>query len=148
MHIPSQMAFKGTDAIRNAVERLQDRGVRFEYLELSGVSHEQALAACRRADLVVDQVRGGSHGVFAVEAMALGKPVICYILPELLPTYPEGFPIINANPDTLEAVLEAWLQLPEERHRRGVQSREYAERVHDISVVARRLVEVYERLPR
>lgn len=147
VHIPSQASYKGTDFVRRAVEQLQTKGMVFEYAELSGVSHQEAMALCGTADLVIDQLRGGAYGVFAVEAMALGKPVICYILPELVPTYPEGFPIINANPDTLEAVLEQWLQTPEERHRRGVESRAYVERHHDIRVVARRLLEVYAQLP-
>lgn len=147
VHIPSDASRKGTAVVRRVVERLRAKRIEVEYLELSGVTHRQALAACARADLVVDQVLAGSHGVFAVEAMALGKPVICYVLPELIPTYPEGFPIINANPDTLDAVLEEWLQLPEKRYLRGIQSREYAERVHDVRVVARRLVEVYRQLP-
>jgi hypothetical protein len=147
VHIPSQMAFKGTEFIRKAVKNLQARSVAFEYIELSGVSHQEAMNACASADIVVDQVRGGSHGIFAVEAMAMGKPVVCYILPELVSTYPEGFPIINANPDTLESVLENWLSDPQARFERGEQSREYAERIHDIRVVAKRLIEVYEQLP-
>ena len=39
-----------------------------------------------KADVIVDQLRCGSHGVFAVEAMATGKPVLCYIRDELVET--------------------------------------------------------------
>lgn len=148
VHIPSQQAFKGTELVRAAVQRLQARGLRFEYREVSGVSHAEAMRACREADLVVDQMRAGSHGVFAIEAMALGKPVLCYILPELFATYPEGFPLVNANPDTLDAVLAEWIGAPGARRRaRGIESRRYAERVHDAPVVARQLLDVYRRLP-
>lgn len=146
VHAPSNLEAKGTRFVREAVERLRRRGLAFEYVEVHGRSQAEALDEYRRADLVVDQLCAGTYGVFAVEAMSLGKPVVCYILPELEPTYPRGFPIINANPLTVEAVLEEWLQRPEERHARGVQSRAYAERVHDCREVARRLVRAYERL--
>jgi hypothetical protein len=146
VHAPSRKAAKGTRFVEAAVERLRARGLAFEYVEVHDLPHARAVEAYARADLIVDQLTGGSHGVFAVEAMAMGKPVICYILPELVPTYPEGFPIINANPDTVAAVLEEWLQRPEERHALGVRSREYAERVHDCRNVARRLVRAYEAL--
>jgi hypothetical protein len=147
VHIPSHLQIKGTWYVRRAVERLKDRGRQFDYTELHGVSHDEAIEACSKADLVVDQLRLGSHGVFAVEAMSLGKPVVCYILPELLSTYPDNFPIINANPDSIEAVMDEWLHRPEERHHRGVQSRAYAARVHDIRAVASRLVRAYDQLP-
>jgi hypothetical protein len=143
VHAPSKRAAKGTRHVRDAVEALRGAGLRFEYEEVHGLTQREALEAYRRADLIVDQLCYGSHGVFAVEAMALAKPVICYILPELESTYPEGFPVINANPDTLSGVLEAWLRDGEARHGRGLESRAYAERVHDCGVVADRLVRAY-----
>jgi glycosyltransferase involved in cell wall biosynthesis len=148
VHAPSHLAAKGTPFVREAVERLKARGLAFEYVELHGVTHDEALAGYRRADLVVDQLCTGYHGVVAVEAMALAKPVVCYTLPELEPTYPRGYPLINANPDTVTAVLEEWLQRPGERHARGLASREYAERVHDHRAVAARLLDAYDRIAR
>ncbi|HOS42229.1 MAG TPA: glycosyltransferase [Armatimonadota bacterium] len=143
LHAPSDTAVKGTRFVRETVERLRARGIAFEYRELSGVAHAQVIEILRDADLLIDQLLMGSHGALAVEAMALGTPVICHILPELIPTYPDGFPIIPANPETLENVLEEWLQRPEDRARLGEQAREYAERVHDCRAVARRLLEMY-----
>jgi hypothetical protein len=146
VHAPSQKAFKGTRYVNKAVESLRRRGLAFEYVEVHGVAHEEARSLYAQADLIIDQLCAGGHGVFAVEAMSLGKPVICYTLPDLVSTYPEGFPLINANPETVEAVLEEWIQRPEDRHRLGRQARAYAERVHDCRVVARRIVDVYERV--
>jgi glycosyltransferase involved in cell wall biosynthesis len=146
VHAPSHPAYKGTKYVRRAVERLQAGRIPFEYVEVHGVAHAAALEIYARADLVIDQLCAGAHGVFAVEAFSLGKPVISYILPELVSTYPAGFPVINATPDTLEEVLAIWLRRPTDRYWLGVQSREYAERVHDCRVVARRLMDVYENL--
>lgn len=147
VHAPNRLAAKGTQHVRDALERLRGRGVRFRYVELSGVSHREVLAASARADLVVDQLCLGSHGVFAAEAMSLGKPVLCHVLPELVPLYPAGFPLIPATPETVERVLEEWLTDGAARHRAGVASRGYAERVHDFRAVADRLREAYGRLP-
>lgn len=145
MHAPSQQAFKGTKYIELAVENLKRKGVEFDYIRVSGMAHEEAMELYKTADLIVDQLCGGSHGIFACEAMALGKPVICYILPELVAGFPDGFPIINANPETIESVLEEWIQSPARFHEIGKQSRAYAERVHDVHKVARDLIRIYQK---
>lgn len=147
VHAPSNRAAKGTDAVRAAIELLRGRGAALEYVEVHGASQAEAAAACRRADLVVDQLRMGSHGVFAVEAMCMAKPVLCNVLPEHVPAYPPGFPIVRATPATLADVIADWLQRPHERRELGLASRAYAERVHDVRAVARRLLEVYAALP-
>jgi hypothetical protein len=146
VHAPSQKAFKGTRHVQEAVRRLQARGLRFEYQEVHNLSQREAFGVYARADLIVDQLCAGSHGVFAVEAMSLGKPTLCYILPEVRDTYPADLPLIDANPDTLERVLEEWIQRPEDRYDLGVRSRHYAVREHDCRVVARRLAAAYDRL--
>lgn len=147
VHAPTEHASKGTRFVRQAIERLKARGLRMHYREVHGVTHSEALAIYASSDIIVDQLCTGSHGVFAAEAMALGKPVVCYVLPELVDTYPDGFPIINASPLTIEQVLEEWIQRPEDRHSLGRASRSYAERVHDYRSVATRLLNAYRQLP-
>lgn len=143
VHAPSSKAIKGTIHVTTAVTNLKKRGMDFDYIEVTGVSHKRAMEIYSEADIIVDQMLLGSHGVFACEAMALGKPVVCYIMEELTGTYPDGFPIINANPDTLENVLENLINNPNSRHEIGRLSRKYAEEVHDIQVVAQKLKSIY-----
>jgi len=147
VHAPSALAAKGTPHVRAAIEQLRQRGAPVRYVELHGVSRGEVERACRDADVVVDQLCSGSHGVFAAEAMSMAKPVVCNVLPELLPTYPEGFPIVPATPATLADVLADLIERPRDRHEIGLASRAYAERVHDVRVVARRLLDVYAQLP-
>jgi glycosyltransferase involved in cell wall biosynthesis len=147
VHSPTNRASKGTEFVRLATAELVAEGAPIDYIEVHDLSHQEALEVYRSADLVVDQLCAGGHGVFAAEAMSLAKPVVCYLLPELEATYPAGLPIINANPNTLKQVLAEWVDRPRERHERGLASRAYAERVHDHRVVARRLLDVYETLP-
>ncbi|HYV16961.1 MAG TPA: glycosyltransferase [Conexibacter sp.] len=148
VHAPSRIAAKGTPHVRAAIETLRTRGAQLDYVELHGVSQEAVHEACRRADIVVDQLCSGSHGVFAVEAMSMAKPVVCNILPELVSRYPVGFPIVPATPETIADVLGDLLARPRERHQLGLASRAYAERVHDVRAVAQQLLEVYAQLPR
>jgi hypothetical protein len=147
-HAPSNIAGKGTVHVRRAVEELRSEGTAFDYLEIHGASHDEVLRGLERADLVIDQLCSGNHGVLSVEAMSLGKPVICYLLPETKARMPSACPIINADPMTIKQVLREWLVKPGERHRRGVASRAYVEQHHDIRFAARHLIEIYESLPR
>jgi len=146
VHAPSSPRLKGSEHLRKAVERLRGR-VRFRYEEITTTSHREVIDKLREADLVVDQLLLGSHGVIAAEAMSLGKPVICYILPELIETYPNEFPVISADPSTVEAVLEQWLTDGRARSDAGRASRAYALKTHDVRSVAARALSVYEELP-
>jgi hypothetical protein len=147
VHAPSHLAVKGTVHIRRAIDELRAAGVPLEYVELHGTSHAEVLRQCERADLVVDQLCSGAHGVFAVEAMSLAKPVICNLLQEQRTTLP-GCPIIDATPDSITEVLSAWLDDSSDRCERGLASRAYVEANYDVRVVADRLLEVYDSLPR
>lgn len=145
VHAPSNTNIKGTEHVIRAVERArQSRD--FEFSLIAGKSHDEAVAALARADVLVDQLLVGTHGILALEAMALAKPVICYIREDLRATYPPDLPVVTATPDTLDRVLESLLADGELRHRLGAEGRRYVERHHDANEVATRLAKVYEAL--
>lgn len=144
VHAPSKQKIKGTVFVEKAIENLKRKKLQFEYIKVSGLSNEEAIKVYAGADIIVDQLILGSHGIFSCEAMALGKPVVCYIQDSLLDTYPEGFPIVNANPDSIEDVLEELILCGEKRNSIGIMGREYVEKVHDIEVVAKKLINIYQ----
>ncbi len=144
LHAPSVEGIKGTEHVEKAINQLEQKQLHFDYVRVQDVPHAKAMKMYAEADIIVDQLRMGSYGMLSCEAMALGKPVICYILDELLDTYPDGFPVVNANPDTVTEVLEALVLSPQKRHEIGRQGRRYVEKVHDIKEVAKRLVRIYE----
>src|SRR5581483_7733882 len=74
VHAPSSRRRKGTDEVIAACDQLD---VDLELIE--GVHHDEAFARYRSADIVVDQLNAGWYGVFAIEAMALGKPVVTFL---------------------------------------------------------------------
>jgi glycosyltransferase involved in cell wall biosynthesis len=142
LHAPSSRRRKGTEHVVDACEQLD---VELEIVE--GLDHREAFERYRNADVVVDQLNAGWYGVFAIEAMALGKPVVTFLHDEAVSRTEEAFglevPLVRATKETLADALRPLVESPEERRRVGAASRAYVERVHDADAVAARLVDLY-----
>ena len=145
VHAPSDRVKKGTAYVIAACEQLP---VELDIVE--GLPHEQAQERYERADIVVDQLNAGWHGVFALEAMALGKPVVVHLNPDVVRqaerAYGTKVPLVPATKESLVDVLRPLVESPELRRTIGAESRAYVERVHDIDRIADRLVDLYARL--
>jgi glycosyltransferase involved in cell wall biosynthesis len=150
VHAPSHRAVKGTDLIVDAVTRLRAEGHAIELALAEGVSNQAARSMYAQADVCVDQLYAGWYGGVAVEMMALGKPVVCYLREGDLHFLPAGMraelPLIHARPDTILEVLRDCVLGPRERLRGiGVRSRAYVEGWHDPLKIAAQLKRDYER---
>ncbi len=145
VHAPSNRARKGTEHVEAACA-----GLPVDLEVVHGLPHEQAVDVYKRADLVVDQLNAGWYGLFAIEAMALGKPVVTFLHDEATRATEEAFgvevPIANATKDTLADVVRRLVESPDERARRSLASRAYVEAVHDDEKIADRLLALYARL--
>jgi glycosyltransferase involved in cell wall biosynthesis len=145
VHAPSNRAKKGTARVIEACARLP---VELDVVE--GVPHDQARERYARADIVVDQLHAGWHGVFALEAMALGKPVVGHLAPDVVERSAAAFgvrvPIVCANADTLADALRPLVADAALRRELGTQGRAYVERVHDSDRMADRLLDIYRSL--
>ena len=64
------------------IEACEQLPVELDIVE--GVPHDEARERYARADIVVDQLNAGWHGVFALESMALGKPVVTHLKPDVV----------------------------------------------------------------
>jgi glycosyltransferase involved in cell wall biosynthesis len=145
VHAPSSRGRKGTQHVIAACEQLP---VELEIVE--GLHHDEARKRYRAADIVIDQLNAGWYGLFAIEAMALGKPVLTFLHDEAVRRTEEAFglavPIVRATKETLVEDLRPLVESAEERRRIGAASRAYVERVHDVDGVAERLLDIYARL--
>jgi glycosyltransferase involved in cell wall biosynthesis len=145
LHAPSSRSRKGTEHVVAAAA-----GLPAELEIVEGLHHDEARRRYERADIVVDQLNAGWYGLFAIEAMALGKPVVSFLHDEAVRRTEEAFglevPIVRATKDTLEDVLRRLVESPDERRRVGAASRAYVERVHDLDRMADRLLDIYSRL--
>jgi glycosyltransferase involved in cell wall biosynthesis len=146
IHAPTNESLKGTDYVLAAIKRLRRKGIPFDFQLIHDVGHRKAIEMYRKADIVIDQLCIGSYGVFSIEAMALGKPVICYIRDDVASHYPPGLPIVNATPETLYDKLKMLCRHPSRRYQYGVQGRKYAEQNHDIRKISQLLKNIYSRL--
>jgi hypothetical protein len=149
LHAPSHRGAKGTRYVLEAVSRLQAEGVPFEFILVEGLSNQAARTLYERADLLIDQLLAGWYGGLAVELMALGKPVMCYLREGDLKFIPEqmrrDLPIINVTPTTIYESLKEWLTLRNaELPALGQRSRAYVERWHDPQQIAARVKQEYE----
>ncbi len=148
-HAPSNREVKGTAHVIAAVEQLRAEGVAVVLDLIEGVSREEVLARVAAADVVVDQLLIGWYGGFAVEAMALHKPVVCHIFEQTPEDNPFGeeLPIVRATPATLVERLRELAGDGDLRARLGTEGRRFCERRHDPRVVARQVLEGIVALP-
>jgi glycosyltransferase involved in cell wall biosynthesis len=149
VHAPSKRAVKGTEAVIAAVAEARGKGAAIELDLVEDVPHAEARARYEAADVIVDQLLIGWYGLFSIESMALGKPVICHVDRAAARRTGEAFghdvPIIDATPDTLARVLG---ELAGDRGRLaqlGRASRSYVETVHERGAVVRHLLGIYAR---
>ncbi len=142
VHAPSHKSRKGTEAVLSAVERLA-RTHRFDFKLLHNLPRSEALRTVAACDVFLDQFTIGAEGLAALEAMALGKPVVCFIKPSLRPRYPDSLPIVVADQNSLAETVAGLLADGQRRHDIGVRSRQYVEAYHDSRRLARELMDIY-----
>lgn len=143
LHAPSKAAIKGTREILAAAEAVASRRP-LRVRTVTGVSREQVLAEIARADIVVDQLNSETTGVFALEAMALGKPVLCEYDPRWLAPFARGTPTVRVTPASVEEKLEELSLDAGLRARLGRAGAAFVRDVHDSDRVAELLEVVYD----
>jgi hypothetical protein len=148
VHAPSNRAAKGTSHILETMEKIQliNPQVTLELVE--NLPHIEAMAKYREADLVIDQLFAGWYGGLAVEAMASGVPVMCYLRKEdfraVNPNMIKELPIINVNRNDLEQKILDFLKLPEtEILELRKANRRFVENWHDIDEIAEHMLNYY-----
>jgi glycosyltransferase involved in cell wall biosynthesis len=147
VHAPSSRRRKGTEHVIAACAALP---VDLQIVE--GLHHDEARRRYEQADIVVDQLNAGWYGLFAIESMALGKPVLTYLHEEAVRRTEKAFgvrvPLVPTTKETLRDTLRPLVESAAERRRIGAASRAYVAEVHDLRRMAERLLDLYARLPR
>lgn len=145
-HAPTDRVLKGTNHVIQAVASLRAEGLPIRLELHENIERTEVLERVGHADIVVDQLVMGWYGGFSVEAMALAKPVICFI-EEAGNPFGDRLPIVRATPTTLVDALRGLVREPTQRRAIGLASREFVEREHDPRRVAREALEGLVRLP-
>lgn len=142
-HAPSVAAYKGTPLILPVLEQLEAEGV-ITFTLIQGVPSAEMPTALAQADVLIDQFRSASYGVAACEAMAAGCVVIGQVGSHVRATVSnlagEELPILEATPDTLEAIIRMLAKHPD-LLALGERSRDFVQNVHDGRLAAAALIE-------
>jgi len=145
VHAPTCRALKGTEHIIKAIERLRSEGQEIDFVMVEKMSNQQAIEVYRSADIVVDDVVLGPYGILAIECMAIGKPVLGFVHEKFVGCY-HDLPIVNTSPEMVYDNLKQLISDPSRREALGRQGRKYVEENHDSIVVARSIIDIYDRL--
>jgi len=143
MHAPNHRTGKGTGFFLRAIEELVAEGVAIELVMLERVPNEEILEAILGCDVILDQLISGWYAMFAIEAMALGRPVVCNIRPDLHALYVGAgllesgeLPIIDASPRTVKDVLRSLAAMDRRQLADlGRRSQEYVRRHHSLEAI-------------
>jgi len=145
LHAPSSRRRKGTDIVVAACE-----GLDADLKVVEGLTHDEAFEQFRDADIVVDQLNAGWYGVFAIECLALGKPVVTFLHDEAVRRTEEAYgvkvPLVGTTKETLRETLRPLVADGARRRQLGEASRAYAEKLHDVDAIAGQLLGIYERV--
>jgi len=87
LHAPNHRAIKGTAFLERACAELRAEGYDLELVILERVKNSQIREAMWSVDAVADQFIVGWYAMFALEGMALAKPVLTYLREDLLELY-------------------------------------------------------------
>ena len=147
LHAPSSPKKKGTDEILAALEAVKS-DFDIEVVVVSGKTHAEAMELYRDCDIVIDQILFGWYGGFAVEVMAMGKPVMATIRESDLGFVPKPFldemPILQVNPDTLADDIRQHLQTVQDWKAEGLKAQAFARKWHDPNKIAAAMLKAYE----
>lgn len=156
--------YKGLEYIKEALHRIQtdqplcilttqQKGTldefigKFQIVELGWTNDEDLMIASHQAaDFFVMPSTAEAFGLMAAEAMACGRPVICFegtSLPGVTFAPDAGLAVPARDAVALTAAMTRWIENPEEVEKRGRRSRELAEAHYGVDLYVERLAAVY-----
>jgi hypothetical protein len=146
VHVSNQPGIEGTREIERAIERLRAKGRRLSFEWVHDLTHENAMAVLKRADLAIGKMKMGYYANAQIEAMTLGVPTITYVRPEFMTEELRQSGFIFASLPTLEATIEHYLDHPDQLAAKRQIARESILRLHDNDALAARLGAIYDEL--
>jgi len=139
-HAPNHVNIKGSRFIINAVEELKSEGYKIELIMKQKMKHLNIKKLMANVDVVVDQLVVGWYGMFAVEAMALGKPVLCNIDKNLENLFifegiikKNNLPVIKCNYDNIKETLKQLIGKKQRLNDIGEKSRSFVMKYHSLN---------------
>ncbi|MDP9067820.1 MAG: glycosyltransferase [Actinomycetota bacterium] len=140
VHASNHRAIKGTRHVIEAVAELGAEGLPVRLHLLEARPNEEVREVVLAGDIVVEQLIGG-FGLFGIEAMSAGKPVLSNLrwMPPEMKAHPsiQECPIVDCDASDIKAKLRDLAENPEARVAAGAASRRFALKYHSYDAVGR-----------
>jgi glycosyltransferase involved in cell wall biosynthesis len=148
LHAPTHRGFKGTEYILAAVERLISEGYPLKLNLVENSLHSRMKDEHIKADFFIDQLMAGWYGAASLEAMALGRPVICSLRKSYFEhiDYGNKIPVIHADPDCVYESIKYLIENREKLPEIGRACRKFVEEVHDVRRLTDTMLEYYKKI--
>jgi glycosyltransferase involved in cell wall biosynthesis len=147
VHAANHREFKGTNFLIKAVNELIADGYLIDLRLIEKMPNLEALENYRLADIIIDQCLIGFHGYFALEGMALGKPVMSFIRnPNEDLLMPNECPLINISTETLKPEIARLYQNRSALIEIGQRGRKYIEKFYTLEAVSGRMSVAFNNL--
>ncbi len=157
LHAPNHRNIKGTEIYTKAVEKLKQKGYPVKLKMLEKMPNEEVLKAIETCYVVADQLVIGWYAYFSIEAMARGKPCICYQRQDFLDFYEQvgviekgEVPLINCN-HTVDSVANAIEKLIlDKEYYKDISERslKYVDKHHSIEYIGSVFDKIYKEVMR
>jgi glycosyltransferase involved in cell wall biosynthesis len=141
-HGPNHKTIKGSKHFERVVESLRNKGYNVELVLVQKKPNDELLEIMMDCHIVADQLIIGWYAMTALEGMALGKPILCYLHPELLNLYVEqeviqevDIPIVQCSYRDVEERIQHLLDNPELINEIGNKSRKFVEKYHSLEYI-------------
>ena len=136
------------------IQELKDEGLPFELLLAERLPNSEVKRLIKESDIIIDQLIIGWYAMFAIEAMAQAKPVICYLREDLIELFKtagsietsEEIPIINSNINSLKSVLRSISENPDILTEKGVESYKFVKKFHSIEALSKVFAPILKKL--
>jgi len=140
LHVSTNRVLKGTGLIEQALKDAAQH-LPLEYRVHVKVNYSEVMAGMDWCDVFIDQVGIGWYGAQAVEALILGKPVLCYLREDHRQAYlPKGETgIVNTKHGQIGAALADLIDNPDRLQSLARAGRDFAQTFHDPIQVVHKL---------
>ncbi|TLS69040.1 glycosyltransferase family 4 protein [Mariprofundus erugo] len=149
LHSPNHRSIKGTCFFESAILQLKEEGFDIELIVLERQSNAEIRRVMSEVDIVADQLIIGWYAMFAMEGMALAKPVLCYLRDDLKSFYTmhgiieEGeIPLVECHPSNVTDVIRGLISDRSRMIEIGRQSREFIIKHHSLQVIGARFAAI------
>lgn len=145
LHAPNHRNIKGTSFVLKTIEELKAEGKNVELVLLEKVPNDQIQKVMSTCHVVIDQLVIGWYAMFAIEAMATGRTVLCHLRKDLVDLYQfagllkqDEIPILDVDFKNLKDVITGLYQNPDLMKNLSARNRKYVEDHHSTASIGER----------